>query len=191
MKYLSVPIFAIITLTLSVLFYTSLTFANPNRPFPQHINYATGTIYPTNFTQAEQDQHVRDFYDYWKSHYLVAAGTKEGKQLYRVAFGKNSNITVSEGQGYGMVIVALMAGHDPDAQALFDGLWLFSRNFPSSIDQRLMSWKIDNGSSTDGDDSAFDGDVDIAYGLLLEHEQWGNTTGIDYKNAASEVWTVF
>ncbi|MGB0385146.1 MAG: glycosyl hydrolase family 8 [Ardenticatenaceae bacterium] len=163
-----------------------------NRPFPQHETYADGTIRPTNFTQAEQDQHVRDFYDYWKSSYLVSAGSNEaGKQMYRVSFGsREPDATVSEGLGYGMVTVALMAGHDPDAQAVFDGLWYFARESPSRIDSRLMSWKIKNGSAVGGNNSAFDGDVDIAYGLLLAEAQWrssGEAAEINYKAEADQV----
>lgn len=158
------------------------------RPFPQHVQYAAGIIRPNNFTQAQQDQHVRDFYDSWKTNFLVTAGNNAAsQQLYRIAFGSGSPVTVSEGQGFGMVTVALMAGHDPAAQALFDGLYRFSREFPSSIDNRLMSWKIENGATTGGNNSAFDGDADIAYGLLLADAQWGSTGAIDYATAADQV----
>lgn len=160
-----------------------------NRPFPQHETYATGTIRPTNFTQAQQDQHVRDFYDYWKASYVVSAGTNSaGKEMYRVTFGTSDpSSTVSEGQGYGMVTVALMAGHDADAQTVFDGLWYFARTYPSGADSRLMSWKIQNGQIVSGNNSAFDGDVDIAYGLLLADAQWGSVGEIDYKAEADTV----
>lgn len=158
-----------------------------NRPFPQHITYAAGTLRPTNFTQAQQDDHVRTFYDYWKQNYLVAAGTNSaGKAMYRVAFGAGSSVTVSEGQGFGMVIVALMAGHDANAQTLFDGLWYFSRAYPSGKDNRLMTWKVDNGVAVGGNNNAFDGDVDIAYGLLLAHAQWGSGA-VNYQSAATTV----
>lgn len=160
----------------------------PNRPFPQHVVYAAGSIRPSHFTQAQQDQHVRDFYTYWKRRYLVAAGTNAaGKALYRVAFALGSPVTVSEGQGYGMVVMALMAGHDPDAQRLFDGLWHFSRQYPSGVDPHLMSWKVQGGVVVEGNDSAFDGDVDIAYGLLLAHEQWGSQGQVNYQAEARQV----
>ena len=68
--------------------------------------------------------------------------------LYRVAFGKPGtpahNTTVSEGQGYGMVIVPLMAGHDPEAQTIFDGLWSYALTHRSCGDERLMLWRIPN-----------------------------------------------
>ena len=60
-------------ISLSILPYS--VSAAPNRPFPQHTIYAAGTIRPTNFTQDQQDQHVRDFYNDWKSRFLVMAGT--------------------------------------------------------------------------------------------------------------------
>jgi len=135
------------------------------------------------------DEHVRAFYDDWKSKYLVSAGNNSGGQpMQRVTFGSgNPDVTVSEGQGYGMVIVALMAGHDPNARTHFDGLWRFVEAHPSGIDARLMTWRVRIGVAEQGNDSAFDGDVDIAYGLLLAHAQWGSDGPIDYAARAQSV----
>jgi len=166
----------------------TLVFGEPHNPFPQHVNYTDGSIKPSRFTQEQMDRDVADFYDYWKKSYVVAAGKDEkGHPLYRVAFGKGSDVTVSEGQGYGMVIAALMAGYDKKAQEIFDGMWRFSRRYPSEIDSRLMSWKIKNGQRVDGADSAFDGDADIAFALLLANEQWGSDGTIDYLAEARRV----
>jgi len=155
-------------------------------PYPQHIDYAPGTIRPNHRSQAQQDDDVRAFYNHWKTSYLVAAGTtSEGDPMYRVTFGSgNPSSTVSEGQGYGMVIVATMAGYDPQAQIFFEGLWEFSRAHPSSTDPRLMDWQVPEDS---GNNSAFDGDADIAYGLLLADAQWGSTGRIDYATEAATV----
>lgn len=153
--------------------------AAAKRPFPQHTKYASGTILPSHRTQAQLDDDVRAYYAVWKSTFLKKDGS-----LYRVSFGStNPARTVSEGQGYGMVIVAMMAGHDPDAQAIFDGLWQFARKYPSNGDSRLMAWQVPPGT----DSSAFDGDADIAYGLLLADAQWGSGGAIDYRGAAREV----
>jgi endo-1,4-beta-D-glucanase Y len=160
---------------------TSLTTAQPQRPFPQHVVYAAGTIRPNHRTQAQFDDDVRAYYEHWKRNYLIAAG-----QHYRVSFGKtNPARTVSEGQGYGMIITAVMAGHDPSAQKLFDGLWRFARRYPSSYDSRLMGWQIPVIPEKNG--SAFDGDSDIAYALLLADAQWGSGGAIDYKREALTV----
>ncbi|MEE9355511.1 MAG: glycosyl hydrolase family 8 [Methylococcaceae bacterium] len=161
---------------------------HPRRPFPQHTKYTEKSISPTVFNQTHQDQHVKDFYNDWKKHYLISAGeNKAGQLMFRIAFGKHSDITVSEGQGYGMIITALMAGYDPQAQTYFDGLWRFSREYPSSHNENLMSWKIQNNKVVDGNGSAFDGDADISYALLLAEAQWGNQGKINYHEAALDV----
>lgn len=156
------------------------------RPFPQHTTYAAGVILPNHRSQTQLDQDVRNFYDAWSSNYVVSAGTNaQGVELYRVKFGSNEpDQTVSEGQGFGMIITAMMAGHDPNAKDVFDGLWAFSRENPSSGDPRLMDWKV---PQTGGDNSAFDGDADIAYGLLLADAQWGSQGSVNYSAAASSV----
>ncbi|MBB3046738.1 endo-1,4-beta-D-glucanase Y [Litorivivens lipolytica] len=162
--------------------------ASPARPFPQSLDYGTDVVQPNRYTQAQLNAHIVDYYLQWKSDYLISAGRDDqGRALYRVAFGKDSKATVSEGQGYGMMIVALMAGHDPDAQMVFDGLWRYSRRYPSGIDGRLMSWKVDDGETVGGNTAAFDGDADIAYGLLLASAQWGNNGDIDYGEVANTV----
>ena len=154
------------------------------RPFPQHVKYAPGSLKPNQRTQAQFDGDVREFYELWKKSYLrEAIRTKDGQTMFRVTFGKKKpEQTVSEGEGYGMVIVALMAGHDPSAQELFDGLHAFALANPSSKDPRLMNWQVPGSS---GKDSAFDGDADIAYALLLADAQWGKTRP-DYALAARE-----
>jgi hypothetical protein len=134
-----------------------------SHPFPQHVKYAPSTILPTLHAQDEMDDHIRAFYEDWKSKYLVEAGTSaDGNPMFRVAFGKDEpahSTTVSEGQGYGMMIVPIMAGYDPEAQAIFDGLFTFVREHPSEGDARLMDWKVPDPQ---GNSSAFDGDADIA-----------------------------
>ncbi len=154
-------------------------------PFPQHVTYAPNSILPSHRTQAQLDDDVRAFYDRWKSEFLIEAGMDaNGIMMVRVAFGKaepNYSTTVSEGQGYGMLIVPMMAGYDPDAQSLFDGMWAFVRAHPSEIDPRLMDWNV---PEPEGNASAFDGDADIAYGLLLADAQWGSDGRVNYKAEA-------
>ncbi len=161
----------------------------PRRPFPQHVTYAGGTILPDHRSQQQLDDDVRAAYDGWKQRYLVPVSSHSGASLYRVAFGKPGtsahNTTVSEGQGYGMVIVPLMAGHDPQAQTIFDGLWGYALTYRSCGDDRLMLWRIPNAGY--GCASATDGDLDIAYGLLLADAQWGSGGAIDYRAAANWV----
>lgn len=161
----------------------------PKRPFPQHESYATGTIRPNHRSQVRQDNDVRAAYGRWKTRYLVRVPGGAGTPRYRVAFGLPNtpahDTTVSEGQGYGMLIAVTMAGHDPKAKEIFDGLWRFSRDHPSVIDKRLMAWRIPNESGAA--DSAFDGDADIAMALLMADAQWGSGGRVNYLAAARRV----
>ena len=99
-----------------------------------------------------------------------------------------SGLGVSEGQGFGMVITAFMAGHDPDAKAIFDGLYGYFRAHPSEINRDLMAWRQLTGCVSSADsNSASDGDIDVAYALLLADRQWGSAGTIDYRAAALRV----
>jgi endo-1,4-beta-D-glucanase Y len=149
-------------------------FGKQNQP------YRAGTLSPTNFTRAQQNAHVAAYYDLFKSRWIAV---DPGGHGWRVKLDPSGD-TVSEGQGYGMVIVAAMAGQDPQAKTIFDGLWTYRKAHPSEIDSRLMDWKQPD---TDGNDSAFDGDADIAYGLLMAHAQWGSGGTINYLNEAKTV----
>lgn len=123
------------------------------------------------------------FYNTWKVDFVVPVG----RHQYRVAFGRSGDAhqnTVSEGQGYGMIIVATMAGYDPQARAIFDGLWRFVADHPSENDSRLMDWNVNLPT---GNASAFDGDADIAYGLLLADAQWGSAGAVNYRAAFNGV----
>lgn len=146
----------------------------------QHQEYRTGTLSPTNFTRAQQNAHVASYYDLWKSRWLTADPGGDG---WRVKLNP-TGATVSEGQGYGMVIVATMAGHDTQARTIFDGLWQFRVAHPSEGDERLMDWNVPGPT---GNSSAFDGDMDIAYGLLMAHAQWGSDGAVNYLDEAKTV----
>lgn len=170
----------------------ALIASQPAHPFPQHVTYAAGTLHPSRATQAQMDKIVAGFYDTWKSRYLHA-GCKTG-QMY-IAYNVEGDaddpkaISVSEGHGYGMVLTALMAGYDADAQAEFDALFAFFRAHPSRITPELMGWQQAVGcvAAPGGNDTATDGDLDIAYALLLADAQWKSTGTINYKAEALKV----
>jgi endo-1,4-beta-D-glucanase Y len=156
-------------------------------PFGTHGGYVTaGVIFPSNHSQAELDAATADDYDTWKATYLVA-GCNPGE--YRVkSTPSTSAYDVSEGHGYGMLIAAIMEGHDPDAHKIFDGLYHFYDKHRSQNDSNLMAWAQDQACApVDGADSATDGDLDVAYALLLADRQWGSSGAIDYHAAALKI----
>jgi len=150
-------------------------------PFPQHTEYYTH-IKPGQFSQDQLDDKVRSYYDAWKAKYLINGC--ENNQYY-VFFDSGNTNTVSEAMGYGMMIVPLMAGYDDEAKTIFDGLYRSYKAHPSHIMPHLRAWKQITGcKDSDGPDSASDGDIDIAFGLLLAHAQWGSAGSINYFHEA-------
>jgi endo-1,4-beta-D-glucanase Y len=160
------------------------------RPFPQHIIYSDNIHIPNHIGREQLDDSVRSFYTAWKEHYL-RKGCHPGE--YYIWFEeRGAKQCVSEGQGYGMMIVSLMAGWDTAARTIYDGLYRYYRAHPSGSDSLLMAWAQRSGCRDLDSTSATDGDMDIAYSLLLADAQWssgGRSSGasdygaIDYAGA--------
>lgn len=147
------------------------------------------------------------FYQQWKDKYIVQDKYVTDEVQYYVYYseekynGGNQSVpvTVSEAHGYGMLITASMAEYDENAKSYFDGMYRYFKAHPSDIGSNLMSWQqCDNGTSLiDGAnegsmtggfcDSATDGDMDIAYSLLMADSIWGSDGEIDYRSEAVAV----
>ena len=136
------------------------------------------------------------FYCYWKKKYLRKDPYAVDDQYYILyktddKKGVPLNATVSEAHGYGMLIAACLHTDDKEKKNIFDGLYRYYRAHLSGIGQNLMAWKqVDNGSemySSEGEDSAADGDLDIAYSLLMADKIWGSAGGINYRKAAAAI----
>lgn len=170
----------------------------PWHPFGTHtFRYIRGTIVPRSVSQAQRDDAVRAFYGAWKRRYLRHGCGSDRAYVFVNADGPDTggnrdpnSISVSEGHGYGMMVAALMAGHDPEARRDFESLYRFFKDHPSRRAPYLMAWN-QVASCTDapggGDESATDGDIDIAYALLLADRQWGSTGPINYRDEAKHV----
>lgn len=175
-----------------------------NRPFPQHTDYAGNSIMPNHISQAEMDATVLRLFQEWKNKYLTE-NPYDASQKY-VWYSDGSwfeeetdeetgmtymPITVSEAHGYGMLILALMAGLEEDTRDDFDDMFRYFKAHPSEINPNLMAWQQgDTGTAIidiNGVDSATDGDMDIAYALLLAHSQWGSSGDVHYLNEAKKL----
>lgn len=173
-------------------------------PFGSRLDAYKAGILP-RASKEDMDAAVKACYDRWKDENIVDVPTVGGGKA--VKFGNNNHyLCVSEGMGMGMLIVVLMAGHDPEARSLFDALLTTVRARPAySISDAkarpyLMDWRlVKNGSSTDaagGGWNAMDGDQDIAMALLMAHRQWGSDgkwnyqqEGVDTINAMA-IWNM-
>jgi endo-1,4-beta-D-glucanase Y len=155
---------------------------HPQKPFPQHVKYFPGTIKPNHLTQNQLDNTVKSFYSQWKKRFIKHTTGKEEDFVWFE--NKDKKQCVSEGQGYGMIIVALMSGLDPSAKNIYDNLYRYVKAHPTGKSKNLMAWaQYSNGKSTDNT-SATDGDMDIAYSLLLAGKQWGSKGEINYLQEA-------
>jgi endo-1,4-beta-D-glucanase Y len=168
-----------------------LVTADPEVPFPQGIDYEH-TIKPDNYTQDELNADVVHMYEYYRNSFLRKSSNTENG-YYMLSGGTNANYdttaTVSEAHGYGMLVFALMAGYDDSAKHYFDGMYYFFKDHPSERTEHLMSWEIEGYELKDSQASATDGDLDIAYALLLAHHQWGSEGEIDYLKEARNMIT--
>jgi endoglucanase len=187
--------------------------ATPKRPFPQHTVYAAGAIKPkfvdgatkpTLLLPAQLDAITANRYVAWRKAYLKT-GCGAGRNYIYVAKGITSlksdvnrdTLTVSEGHGYGMLIFAWMAGYDVNAKKYFDGMVRYWQDHPAKSNKSLMAWnqvkgcknatKNPAGETVNGSGTATDGDLDIAYALLLADKQWGSTGTFNYRQLAVAV----
>jgi len=124
-----------LAVVISVALLSTQVFAQ-QRPFPMAGKWVDGGAAlqrPTNFTQAQMNQHVITRYTSYKSNlervpggnfYVRAGGTPAESRRY---------VTQSEAHGYGMMIFALMGD-----QANFDRLNTFRKNNRSTVDNRLI-----------------------------------------------------
>jgi len=161
---------------------------NDKKPFPQHAVYAKGTIKPNHKTQAQLDADVVFVYERWKKNYLTEDIGEKGQ--YYIKYQPKGAVTCSEAHGYGMVTLAYMAGQDIKAKEYFDGMFYFFKAHPSNGNPKLMNWQqtIRDGKVVSvGSSCATDGDMDIAYALLLADKQWGSKGKIDYKAEAVSI----
>ena len=154
-------------------------------------HYVSGTILPSQPAEERAAQLV-DFYRQWKSVYFKH-GCGEGQAYVDVGgdgkpvFGgtEAGTVTVSEAHGYGMLALVMMADVDADARADFDAMVAYAQAHPASSSPDLMAWNqvegcIDAGVDVGGSNAATDGDLDIAYALLLADKVWGSDGAIDY-----------
>ncbi|MES2786676.1 MAG: glycosyl hydrolase family 8 [Pseudomonadota bacterium] len=159
-------------------------------PFGSRLDKYVAGIAPSESKDA-MDAVLTSHYDAWKAKGVVAADSvvPGGKVL---KFSGNSYLVVSEGMGYGMLLAVLFAGHDPQAQSLFDSLLAVVRARPAygitpydPNGKYLMDWRLHLDGKSGGEGwNAMDGDLDIALALLMADRQWGSTGAWNYLQEA-------
>ncbi len=160
-------------------------------------------VMPTVASAATMDARIQACYEAWKGANLkksptftANAGIYAGRTIsdaWHVRFPGTAYATVSEGVGYGMLITVLMAGYDPQARTYFDGLFKTARGRPAyghmnagrPAGAYLLEWRLAMNMDSAGEGwNATDGDLDIAFALLMAHRQWGSAGAINYRQEA-------
>jgi hypothetical protein len=152
-------------------------------------------------SNAAMDAMLAKQYDAWKAARVVDASSI-APGGYAVKFSDPTYMTVSEGMGYGMLLAVVFAGHDANAQQLFDGLLSVARTrfaygnaTYDPLGKYLMDWRLyANGTSAGEGWNAVDGDLDVAMALLMADRQWGSSGKWNYlqeaKNTISAIKSI-
>ncbi len=154
-------------------------YATVNFPYPQAHPYGNNTIIANNWNCAGQTASSMlktKFTEYLKSFY-----EENSNNMARIKFD-NPTYTVSEGIGYGMIMMVYFSDNTTSYQSHFDKLWNYYQNFKNG--NGFMHWKINGFNSVDQYNGATDADEDVAFALVMAYYQFGD---IKYKNAATSL----
>lgn len=144
-----------------------------NFPYPQAKSYGNGTINTTSANASANlktkfTNFVRDFYE---------DGTcKNNTPCGRIKFDDKS-YTVSEGIGYGMIMMVYFSDNAKSYQGEFDRLWAYYNNWLNM--NNLMHWKIQGFSSINQQNAATDAEFDVAIALAMARYQFGEQKYLD------------
>lgn len=152
------------------------------------IGAAVYSTYSPRSTSSVSTATIKTHYRTWKKDYL--RGTSRQKFVKTNAGKKNQ--TLSEAQGYGMLISVMAAQQGFGSQKTFDQLTRYYVAHQISKTNPLMAWRQNQKGnqmvSTKAEKtSATDGDLDIAYALILADEKWGSKGSLKYNQLANDL----
>lgn len=142
----------------------------------------------TRSTSSVSSSAVKKQYKTWKKTYLK--GDNQQKFVQTNVGSKPQ--TLSEAQGYGMLITVMSANQGLGGHQEFDQLTRYYLRHRIGQKNSLMSWRQNQKNnemiSTKAEQtSATDGDLDIAYALILADEHWGSKGNLNYDKLAKNL----
>ena len=174
--------------------HVNINTGNPQFPFPQFLEYGQGKSLAANnavgVTHADMEKAMREAYQIMMRRALKVPGKILNGVQY-IEFNNNTvpqnyGTFVSEGDGYALLAAAYFAD-----KATFDGLWAWIHdNRLSGVNKYydctplragyaygagFAGWNNDENTAVTNENpnnSAADGDVDIAMALLIASKQW-------------------
>ena len=148
-----------------------LAEAKVNFPYPQKSNYGGNGVVLSNLDDAaSQLKKAFDFYlkDKYKEDATYAAIEKD----------KGGNNFVSEGTGYGMLMMVYFSDNTTSYQSQFDKMWAFYK--AGSNEHGLMNWSFGGLKPYDNKaNAATDAEMDVAAALIMAAYQFGDDKYLD------------
>ena len=161
-----------------VLFIPFSLFGAPKYPFPQNTKYSYGILPSTGVNTSNIQKTYADF---------IKRFYEESNDLARIKWD-NPSQTVSEGIGYGMLIMVYMDNVTNNTQAKFDKLWKYYNKFTND-NHKLMHWKINGFNDVAEKNAATDAELDVAMALMQAYKQWGDESYLnDAKALIKRIW---
>lgn len=128
-------------------------------PFPQNVTYPYGFM-PTTFSTEDFEKWYSSFRS--NRNFFIDCGGG------RIATASDNTSTIKvEAMGWGMILTAYMGDKET-----FDGLYAFYKSKLKS--HGMMDWKVSCNGGGDGG-SASDGDLDVAFSMVVASWQWGDS----------------
>lgn len=182
----------------SALALATFSFAGtPQFPFPQNQAYPYGNTF-----QSATIDSIQSHFNMWKGAWYTEAGTYYQKYeggsddanrampsgtARIISPNANSELTVSEGIAYGMLLMVYMSSATDDHQTEFDKLWRYWKcygkglggNGCDSWNGEGMEWEIDNFTGSISQGTASDAEFDAAVALIMAYKQWGESSYLE------------
>ncbi|MEN9354894.1 MAG: hypothetical protein RL318_2219 [Fibrobacterota bacterium] len=177
--------FTAAVLTGLALLGSTMTQAAAKYPFPRNASYPKGIKAASDYASSSD---VQAAYNSFLSRYET--GTCGGETCARITFD-DPTYTVSEGIGYGMLIMVYMDNATNNTQTKFDNLWKY---FKANRNKNgVMNWKIQgftNSCSGNNCNGASDAELDVALALMMAYKQWGTESYLtDAKTLIEAIYT--
>ena len=161
-------------ITTKIIAVSALAFglaqATVNFPFPQNVDYGNGIEVSDKTTAATQLKSAFSYY--------LTDKYKENGEYAAIEKDHGSNTFVSEGIGYGMLMMVYFSDNTTSYQDKFDKLWAFYK--AGSNKHGLMNWSFGGLNPYDNNaNAATDAEMDVAAALIMAAYQFGDDKYLD------------
>jgi len=154
----------------SLLAYSAVKF-----PYPQRKQYGNSTI---NVSNSTADADLKNKFQKYLTNFYVTGTCPNNTACARIKFydpdkPSDANFTVSEGIGYAMIMAVYFSDATTSYEDQFKRLWAYYKTHTNG--NGFMNWKIEGfGAGSNQQNGATDGDLDVAFALILGSYQFDN-----------------